>query len=53
MKINPLEVEIFYVDWQTDGQTEGWKDAHTEIIKLIAAFKFFSKALKKYSRQEI
>jgi len=35
-----------WTDRQMGRQKEGWKDGHTEIIKLIAAFKFLSKALK-------
>jgi hypothetical protein len=42
MKIRPKEAMLLLAD----GRTNGWRDGHTDITKLIVAFRNFAKAPK-------
>ena len=44
MKIRLVGAELFHVDGRTDRQTDG----RTDVMKLIVAFRNFTKAMKTY-----
>jgi hypothetical protein len=47
MKIRPFEAEMFHVDRQIDGWTDGRTDRHTDMMKIIVVFPLLRKHPKR------
>jgi hypothetical protein len=46
-------VELFHADGETGGQTDGWTDIQTDMMKLKVAIRNFENAPKKGIRLQI